>query len=270
MSSPRPRRSTGLPPARPAPFSYGNPGDTAFTAQLDYTFDLNGRPATLYGDGLGVRRNEVSALPFRSARCRPALRCGDTRCGSTRGGRLDHRRHGVGRRQSRHTGSDLMAERGDRRPVGARGRLGPARHGHRGHAGERRPHPANVLVLLGGTNDLARRIPWAPRRRTCRPGRDGWRPRHLARRHTAERCRAGRANLQCPPRYARHSGALAVPRPVDLSRREGRLGSRNHRRGIHPTPQTAAAIGQAISGSLAGTAAAHRPLFSPPPSADHS
>jgi hypothetical protein len=35
---------------------YGDPGDTAFTAQLDYTYDLNGRQATLYGDGFGIRR----------------------------------------------------------------------------------------------------------------------------------------------------------------------------------------------------------------------
>ena len=37
-------------------FAYGEPGDVAFTAMLEYTYDLNGSPATLYGDGLGVRR----------------------------------------------------------------------------------------------------------------------------------------------------------------------------------------------------------------------
>jgi hypothetical protein len=39
-----------------ASFTYGDPGDAAFSAQLDYTYDLNGVPTTLYGDGLGVRR----------------------------------------------------------------------------------------------------------------------------------------------------------------------------------------------------------------------
>jgi hypothetical protein len=35
---------------------YGNPGDSVFAAQLDYTYDLNGRRVTLYGDGFGIRR----------------------------------------------------------------------------------------------------------------------------------------------------------------------------------------------------------------------
>jgi hypothetical protein len=39
-----------------ASFTYGDPGDTAFSAQLDYTYVLYGVPTTLYGDGLGVRR----------------------------------------------------------------------------------------------------------------------------------------------------------------------------------------------------------------------
>jgi len=37
-------------------FAYGNATDTAFTAQLEWTYDLNGKPDTLFGDGLAVRR----------------------------------------------------------------------------------------------------------------------------------------------------------------------------------------------------------------------
>jgi hypothetical protein len=38
-------------------FRYGEPGDTAFTAQLEVTYDIGGRPTTVYGDGIGVRRH---------------------------------------------------------------------------------------------------------------------------------------------------------------------------------------------------------------------
>jgi hypothetical protein len=38
-------------------YAYGDPTDTAFSALLDYTYDDNGTPATLAGDGLAVRRN---------------------------------------------------------------------------------------------------------------------------------------------------------------------------------------------------------------------
>ncbi len=38
-------------------FQYGNPGDAAFTAQLESTYDVNGRRVPVYGDGLGVRRH---------------------------------------------------------------------------------------------------------------------------------------------------------------------------------------------------------------------
>ena len=39
-----------------ATFRYGDPGDAAFTAQLDFTYDDHGRRTTVYGDGIGVRR----------------------------------------------------------------------------------------------------------------------------------------------------------------------------------------------------------------------
>jgi hypothetical protein len=37
-------------------FAFGEPGDAAFSALLDFTYDVNGVPTTLYGDGLAVRR----------------------------------------------------------------------------------------------------------------------------------------------------------------------------------------------------------------------
>jgi hypothetical protein len=39
-----------------AVIAYGDATDTAFTALLDYTYDDNGTPHTLFGDGLAVRR----------------------------------------------------------------------------------------------------------------------------------------------------------------------------------------------------------------------
>jgi len=35
---------------------YGDATDTSFTAQLSFTYDLNGKPDTLLGDGLAIRR----------------------------------------------------------------------------------------------------------------------------------------------------------------------------------------------------------------------
>lgn len=48
---------TGYPLQTRASFAYGDPGDTAFTAQLPFTSVRDGVPTTLYGDGLGIRRD---------------------------------------------------------------------------------------------------------------------------------------------------------------------------------------------------------------------
>ena len=39
-------------------FAYGDPSDTAFVAELPYTYDANGASTWLTGDGIGLRRND--------------------------------------------------------------------------------------------------------------------------------------------------------------------------------------------------------------------
>ena len=242
-------------------FAYGDPGDSAFSAQLDYTYDLNGSPDTLYGDGLGVRRNDVPlAAPGPSGSAQPAP-----------AGAASTVRTYVAVGDSITAGmapwTDSLSVPGPTSWLNGETATRLVRVGGWAVPGtsteEMRANvvstPADVLVLLAGTNDLARGVPWAATEANLRA--------------ISATSGARRTLLVAIPPSNTDPGAHAAfnARLSGLASREGWRfvapwtsvaangtwvdGSSVD--GIHPTAQTAVAIGQVIS-TTAWQVAAHR------------
>lgn len=139
-------------------FTYGDAGDTAFTAQLDRTYEVNGSPVTLYGDGLAVRRNDLvptSAptvpVPVAApARDRTFAAVGDSITAGKEPGTDSLATPGATSWLNGDTATHLQR-------VGGWAEPGTVTADMRANV---RPTDADLLVLLGGTNDLARGVPW--------------------------------------------------------------------------------------------------------------
>jgi hypothetical protein len=137
--------------------SYGDPGDTAFTAQLDYTYYLNGSPVTLYGDGLAVRRDDRDA-PGDTPAAVPAARSIGQRTYVAVGDSITAGKDlGVDSLDTPGATSWSNGQTAARLDLlGGWAVPGTTTADMRANVV---PTPADVLVLLGGTNDPARGIP---------------------------------------------------------------------------------------------------------------
>jgi lysophospholipase L1-like esterase len=137
---------------------FGDPSDTAFAAQREHTTVVNGVAQTVYGDGIGVRRNDVArgvdqigppARPPSAPDVRTYVAVGD----SITSGMEPHDRLGTPGPQAW-----LHGETADRlQLVGGWAQPGATTADMRAAAV---PNPADVLVLVGGTNDLLHAVPW--------------------------------------------------------------------------------------------------------------
>ena len=95
--------------------------------------------------------------------------------------------------------------------------------------------PADVLVLLAGTNDLARGIPWeVTEANLVAIAAQAGNTQPAARGHPTQRREpAGAHGVQRPSRRPCRPRAMALRRPVDRRRGRRRLGAGHHGRG-HP------------------------------------
>ncbi|WNV74769.1 SGNH/GDSL hydrolase family protein [Geodermatophilus sp. DSM 44513] len=151
------RRGSALPTR--SSVAYGEPGDTAFAAQLPRTYPTPGGPQTVYGDGFGVRRAGVPAgTDTPPAPAAPSAADGGVRTYAAVGDSIT-----AGFRHYDHLGAPgpsswLQGETAGRLQLaGGWAVPGTTTAQMLAHVA---PADADVLVLLGGTNDVIRGVPW--------------------------------------------------------------------------------------------------------------
>jgi lysophospholipase L1-like esterase len=161
-----------------ASFTYGDSSDTAFAVQSSCTSEVDGVGRTVYGDGIGLRRNDVAtgAAPVVPAPVVPAPVVPapvvpppgiPTPWGSAMpaartyvavGDSITAGREPQDRLDALGATSWLHGETTDAlQLVGGWAVSGATTADMRAGVV---PTPADVLVLLGGTNDLLRGVPW--------------------------------------------------------------------------------------------------------------